>query len=369
MKSNNLNYFDGIFKDKKILITGDTGFKGSWLSVWLKLLGAEVYGYSLPPKSEKDNYVRTKLADRINHQNGDVRELETLKLYLKEIQPEIAFHLAAQPLVLESYKNPHYTFETNIMGTVNFLEAVRYSESVKAAVIITSDKCYQNNEWIWGYRENEPMGGDDPYSASKGCAELITSSYIKSFFSNDSAAKIASARAGNVIGGGDWAENRIVPDFFRALERNEKLLLRNPWSTRPWQHVLEPLSGYLLLCSRLYKDDSHFSGGWNFGPMENAQHSVLELIENMISYCGAGSVIFDENKEKLHEANLLKLDISKAVHHLNWKPVLDFKDTVEFTADGYKDELDSSDLFESRINQIQKYTSLARKRNINWAIK
>ena len=220
------NAFNGIYKGKKVLITGDTGFKGSWLSIWLKELGAEVYGYALPAKSDKDNFERCNLKSIIHHKDGDIRDKETVVKYFQEVGPDICFHLAAQPLVLESYENPHYTFETNLMGAVNFFEAVRNTKTVKAAINITSDKCYHNNEWNWGYRENEPMGGDDPYSASKGCSELISNAYQKSFFNSDSHCKIATARAGNVIGGGDWAENRIVPDFFRALNENKNLKLQ-----------------------------------------------------------------------------------------------------------------------------------------------
>jgi len=244
--------FNNVYKNKKVLITGDTGFKGSWLTIWLKELGADVYGYALPPLRDEDNFVKCNLNEKIHHINGDIRDKEHLFKFFDEVKPDIAFHLAAQPLVLESYKNPHYTFETNLMGTVNFFEAVRGTQSVKVAVNITSDKCYQNNEWIWGYRENDAMGGKDPYSASKGASELITQSYLNSFFVKEGTANIASARAGNVIGGGDWADYRIVPDFFKAIEKNDVLKLRYPEATRPWQHVLEPLSGYLNLAMKLF---------------------------------------------------------------------------------------------------------------------
>jgi CDP-glucose 4,6-dehydratase len=363
----NLNLFKGFYKGKKVVITGDTGFKGSWLSIWLKELGAEVYGYALPPKTEKDNFVRCDLREKIHHMDGDIRNKDLLLKYFSEIQPDYAFHLAAQPLVLESYRNPHYTFETNLMGTVNFFEAVRLTESVKAAVNITSDKCYQNNEWVWGYRENEPMGGDDPYSASKGCSELITNSFAKSFF-KDARCNVASARAGNVIGGGDWAENRIVPDFFRALEEGKELCLRNPNSTRPWQHVLEPLSGYLSLCANLFVDGNKYNGGWNFGPLDNSHHSVLELVSLMSEKAGAGTLKVEENIHKLHEANLLKLDISKAIKYLEWLPTLNFEETVCFTVDGYNSEIRNEPVYESRISQIEKYVSAAQNRNVKWSL-
>ncbi|MEW6195140.1 MAG: CDP-glucose 4,6-dehydratase [Bacteroidota bacterium] len=359
--------FNKIFENKKVLITGDTGFKGSWLAIWLKELGAEIYGYALPPKREEDNFVKCNMNQKINHVDGDIRDLNKLLNYFDKVQPEFAFHLAAQPLVLESYKNPHYTFETNVMGTVNFFECVRQTKNVKAALNITSDKCYQNNEWVWGYRENDPMGGKDPYSASKSCSELVTNSYINSYFSNKANCAIASARAGNVIGGGDWADYRIVPDFFRAIKKNKKLIIRNLNATRPWQHVLEPLSGYLLLASKLYEEGNKYSGGWNFGPLDQANYKVVELIQAIIKYYGKGNVGFEESNEKLHEANVLKLDISKAMWNLKWKPVLNFKELIKFTVDGYKAELEEKELYFERVRQIENYVELAEQRNINWA--
>ena len=364
---NKLSLFNGIYKGKKVLVTGDTGFKGSWLSVWLKELGAEVYGYALPAKTEKDNFVRCNLENIIIHKDGDIRDKDKLMKYFQDVRPDFAFHLAAQPLVLESYENPHYTFETNLMGTVNFFEAARKTENVKAAINITSDKCYHNNEWIWGYRENEPMGGDDPYSASKGCSELITNAYLKSFFNKDSICNIASARAGNVIGGGDWAENRIVPDFFRALEKNNELNIRNPHSTRPWQHVLEPLSGYLWLGSKLSEDGERFSGSWNFGPLEAANRSVIDLINSMSDILGKGRYLIADNKE-IHEAGLLKLDISKAVKYLEWYPALNFTETIQFTLSGYIAETDNSDVYGSRIKQIENYVAVAQNHKIKWSV-
>ncbi len=361
IKSDHL--FDNIYAGKRVLITGDTGFKGSWLAIWLLELGAEVYGYALPPLTERDNFVKSGLASKIKHKDGDIRDAVVLLDYFDEVKPEIAFHLAAQPLVLESYNNPRYTFETNLIGTVNFFEAVRKTKSIKAAVNITSDKCYQNNEWVWGYRESDTMGGKDPYSASKGASEIITSSYLSSFFSNKDAANIASARAGNVIGGGDWAENRIVPDFFRAIINKETLKIRYPKATRPWQHVLEPLSGYLLLASKLYKQGKKFSGGWNFGPIGDAHYSVEKLISTMIKMMNEGKYEAIDNQPHLHEAHLLKLDISKAIYYLNWRPTLNFKETIEFTVDGYNIELRNKDVFASRIKQIRDFTRLSKERN------
>lgn len=356
------NLFEGVFENKRVLITGDTGFKGSWLAIWLKELGAEIYGYALPPKRKDDNFVKCNINEKINHFDGDIRDTTKLKNYFDKVRPEIAFHLAAQPLVLESYKNPHYTFETNVMGTVNFFEAVRTTKSVKTALNITSDKCYLNNEWVWGYRENDPMGGKDPYSASKGCAELVTNCYTNSFFSDNTNCKIASVRAGNVIGGGDWADYRILPDFFRAIKKNEKLIVRNPNATRPWQYVLEPLSGYLLLASKLYEEGNKYSGGWNFGPLDQANYKVVELIEAIIKYYGKGNVDFEESTEKFHEAKVLKLDISKAMWNLRWKPVLNFEELIEFTVDGYKAELDGKTLYNERVKQINYYVELAKQR-------
>ena len=361
--------FFNIYKGKKVIVTGHTGFKGSWLSIWLKQLGADVYGYALDPYSENDNFVKTGLTNQIHHQIGDVRNGVQLKAYFQEIQPDFAFHLAAQPLVLLSYQDPQGTFETNLLGVINFLEAVRSTPSVKVAVNVTSDKCYDNKEWIWGYRENDAMGGKDPYSASKGCAELITASYIHSFFSKEDSCLVASARAGNVIGGGDWAADRIVPDFFRAQWKNEKLYIRNPYATRPWEHVLEPLSGYLTLAAKMFLEGRKFSGGWNFGPEDAANFSVQELIDAILIEDNRGGYSFPENLEKPHEATLLKLDISKAVGLLKWKPTLSFTETVHFTVKGYSDEQQyPNEVYQKRIDQILHYTELARLKNIQWSM-
>jgi CDP-glucose 4,6-dehydratase len=361
------HFFSGVYKGKRVLITGDTGFKGSWLSIWLKELGADVYGYALPAKSEAENFTRCSLEKHIHHQDGDIRDANTLLDVFQKVQPEIAFHLAAQAIVLDSYKLPQYTFETNLMGVVNFFEAVRNTPSVKAAINITSDKCYQNNEWLWGYRENDPMGGSDPYSASKGCSELITQSYHNSFFPEQGTCHIASGRAGNVIGGGDWAPYRIVPDFFRAIKDDKELIIRNPGAVRPWQHVLEPLSGYLLLGAMLWNYGEKFSGGWNFGPVETNCCSVLALIENIIQITGKGGYIVPPSEKAPHEAMLLKLDISKANILLKWRPALTLNETVEFTAKGYLDELKgNADLYSCRSEQLNQYLKIACDRGIPW---
>ncbi len=360
--------FWDVYKGKKVLLTGHTGFKGSWMAIWLKELGAEVYGYALPPYTQDDNFVSTRLSEHIHHMEGDVRDAEKLKSYFQQVQPDMAFHLAAQPLVLLSYDDPAGTFETNLMGTVNFFEAVRSTPSVKIAVNVTSDKCYDNKEWVWGYRENDPMGGKDPYSASKGCSELITASYIHSFFSKEHACVVASARAGNVIGGGDWAKDRIIPDYFRAYKKGEKLHIRNPYATRPWEHVLEPISGYLTLGAKLFLDGRKYSGGWNFGPEDTANFSVKELIDRILLLDSKGGYTIPAAANQPHEATLLKLDISKAVNLLKWRPTLTFDETVSFTLEGYKDEINNiENMYAARMKQIADYTFKAASKQINWA--
>ncbi len=352
--------FGNIFNKKKILITGDTGFKGSWLALWLLNLGAEIYGFSLPPKRKEDNYVLCGLDKEINHLDGDIRDLKTIKNYLKKIQPDIVFHLAAQPLVIESYKNPYETFSTNLMGTVNLFEAVRSTQSVKVAINVTSDKCYENKEIIQGYIETDRMGGKDPYSASKGASELITSSYISSFFSNDNTANVASTRAGNVIGAGDWSENRIVPDYFRAKRANAPLMIRKPDSTRPWQHVLEPLSGYMTLTEILLQKGKSFQGGYNFGPFEENSHSVKELMNEFSKYDELPEIKYNSN-EKIIEANQLNLNITKARKELGWKPVLNFSDNVKYCIEGYLSDISGYSSMKNRICLINNYTKLAKK--------
>jgi len=351
-----LDLFNNAYKGKKVLLTGDSGFKGSWMCIWLRDLGAEVYGYSLPPLSDMDNFVKTGLSSKIKHIDADVRDKDKLVSFFNEVKPDIAFHLAAQPLVIDSYKNPHYNFETNLMGTVNFFEAVRNCPNVKAAINVTTDKSYQNNEWVWGYRENDPMGGDDPYSASKGCSELITHSYIKSFFSKEGTCHVASGRAGNVIGGGDWAENRILPDMMRSLLNNTSAEIRNPDSVRPWQHVLEPLSGYLKLGEKLLREGKKYSSGWNFGPAAYENYTVGDVVDQVKKNIPSINIIAPKQTEKLHEAGLLKLDITKAVNQLQWKPKLNFEQTIKFTTDGYEvDMKKGSDVYSARVEQIKNY--------------
>jgi CDP-glucose 4,6-dehydratase len=329
--------FDNIYKNKKVLITGHTGFKGSWLAIWLKELGADVVGYALAPPSEPNNFEATGLQDKITHIHGDIRDLDHLMETFQKHQPELVFHLAAQPLVRLSYDEPKLTFDTNVGGTVNVFEAVRKTPSVKVLVNITSDKCYENREWVWGYRENDPMGGHDPYSASKGCAELVFSAYLKSFFSpNSPRIGAASARAGNVIGGGDWGADRLVPDCIRALSSGKPIGIRSPHAVRPWQHVLEPLGGYLQLGAALWQDPQKYSGAWNFGPDDGSHLTVAEMADRLIKYWGVGSWNDLSDPKALHEANLLKLNCDKAHAGLNWHSVLTIDECLQMTAEWYK---------------------------------
>ena len=351
--------FNNIYKGKTILVTGDTGFKGSWLAIWLLNLGANVIGYALEPNTKNDNYIICDLGNKITHINGDIRDYQTLLNVFSKYKPEIVFHLAAQTLVLDSYKDPYNTYSTNIMGTVNLFEAVRHTPSVKVAINVTSDKCYENREWVYGYREVDPMGGKDPYSASKGASEIITSSYMRSFFNQEDAANIASVRAGNVIGGGDWTDNRIFPDCMRALLNNKPIVIRNPEAVRPWQHVLEPLSGYLTIGSLLYTDGQKYSSAWNFGPLSKNLVSVKQLVKEAIKQWGSGNYIIEDGLDNNKEANILHLDVSKAVNKLDWHPVLNFKQTIEFSIDGYKiNGLTKKEILNQRSCQIDKYIEL-----------
>lgn len=351
-----------IFKNKNVLVTGHTGFKGSWLSIWLKELGANVIGYALEPINPEDNFCLSGLKDNMVDIRGDIRDSTLLNEVFKKYKPEIVFHLAAQPLVRYSYEHPKYTYEVNVIGSLNLLEAVRNSQYTKAAVIITSDKCYENKEWIWGYRENDPMGGYDPYSSSKGCVEVLVSSYRNSFFNPKEYANhnkvIASVRAGNVIGGGDWSKDRIVPDCINALKTNKSIILRNPNAIRPWQHVLEPLGGYLKLGSQLLKYGTEFSGAWNFGPREESIVSVEEIVKKIIKYWGYGHYkILGSSSNSLHEANLLNLDISKAKFKLQWQPNWNVDKAIEKTVEWYKN-YNNTDVYNLCVKQINEYCTL-----------
>jgi CDP-glucose 4,6-dehydratase len=346
-----------LFRKKKVLITGDTGFKGSWLAYWLYLLGAEVYGYSLPPRHPFDHFPLLKLGEKITHVDGDIRDYSHLSAALKNASPEFIFHLAAQPLVKRSYSEPRLTFDTNCGGSVNILEAVRATPSVRVLVFVTSDKCYRNNEWVWGYRENDELGGKDPYSASKAASELIFSSYWNSFFSNRENFGAATVRAGNVIGGGDWSENRIVPDCIRALKTDLPIQLRNPHAIRPWQHVLEPLLGYLLLASCLFEDPKKFAEPYNFGPRDSSFHTVKELAERIILLWGSGTMILDDSAAKPYEAGLLHLNCDKAHHKLGWHPRWNFDVSVEKTVTWYKsvaNGLPANNITQTQINDYME---------------
>lgn len=315
--------YNDYFRNKIVMVTGHTGLKGSWLTMMLKTLGAKVIGYSIDPVNQYDNFNLLKLQKSIIDIRADVRDLSRLRSTFSQYKPEIVFHLAAQPLVRRSYEIPRETIEVNLMGTVNILDIFRSSENAKSLVIITSDKVYENKEWVWKYRENDQLGGYDPYSASKGSVELISSAYLRSFFDPNSYEKhgkvISTVRAGNVIGGGDWSMDRIVPDTVRAIEMNTPVKLRNPDSIRPWQHVMEPLNGYLLLASKMHKDPKKFSGSWNFGPGNFSNISVKDLVELIIKYYGKGNASYDNQNNELHENKFLALDSTKAHTYLGWK--------------------------------------------------
>ncbi|GAA0181785.1 CDP-glucose 4,6-dehydratase [Clostridium sediminicola] len=349
-----------LYKNKNVLVTGHTGFKGSWLSIWLLNLGANVIGYSLDPKTKYDNFVLSNLKDKIVDIRGDIRNLDKLKKVFDRYKPEIVFHLAAQPLVMHSYAKPKYTYDVNVMGAVNILECIRHCEETKIGIVITSDKCYRNDEWIWGYRENDALGGYDPYSCSKSCVELLVSSYQNSFFNPQKYEKhgklIASVRAGNVIGGGDWSENRIIPDCIKALQEKKNISIRSPYSVRPWQHVLEPLSGYLLVGAKFMKEGIKYSGAWNFGPEYRNIVTVLDLANKMVDKWGGGNYVINNNKIQLHEAKLLSLDINKAKYYLKWYPRWNIDITVEKIVEWYKNYLNKN-VFDMCENQIVEYCS------------
>ena len=348
------------FRGRRVLVTGHTGFKGSWLSIWLHEMGAEVVGVGLDPYSEKDNFVLSGIEKRIKADiRADIRDGERLKEIFREYQPEVVFHLAAQPLVRLSYEIPVETYEVNVMGSINVMEAVRVTESVRAVVMITTDKCYENREQLWGYREDEPMGGYDPYSSSKGAAEIAISSWRRSFFNpEDYGCKhhvsIASARAGNVIGGGDWAKDRIVPDCIRALEAGKEVEIRSPKAIRPWQHVLEPLSGYLLLAAKMLQEPTAYCEGWNFGPRMESVSTVWEVATLLTKYYGQGTLKNASVPDAPHEANVLMLDISKAKFRLGWEPRTNIDACCRLTADWYKRYL-TEDVYNLCVEQINTF--------------
>jgi CDP-glucose 4,6-dehydratase len=358
------------FIGKTVLLTGHTGFKGAWLSAWLKQLGAKVVGVSLDPPTTPSHFSVANLADGIVDLRVDIRNGIALEDAIISAQPDFVFHLAAQALVRQSYESPIETWQTNVLGTLHVLEALRKLDKSCAAVIITSDKCYNNVEWVWGYRETDAMGGPDPYSASKGAAELAIKSHIKSYFPKGaSKVRIASARAGNVIGGGDWAADRIIPDCVRAWSENNVVELRNPHSTRPWQHVLEPLSGYLTLAIALSKADNLHGESFNFGPQAQQNHSVLELVQQMaLHWDQVRWQDVSKSTSGPYESGLLKLNCDKALHYLNWHAVMEFENTVRMTAEWYRGYYQKTEQIVTTTNtQISAYTSIAKQQGLGWA--
>ncbi|MGE5418079.1 MAG: CDP-glucose 4,6-dehydratase [Acidobacteriota bacterium] len=342
------------YKDKKVIVTGDTGFKGSWLALCLLELGAEVLGIALPPERDNDHFNAVGLSRLVRHVDCDIRDGSAIQHLFDQFRPDFVFHLAAQALVRTSYDEPKRTFDTNIGGSVNILEAVRATSSVRSLIYVTSDKCYRNQEWIWGYRENDELGGRDPYSASKSAAEIVFYSYLMSYFAENPVLGAASVRAGNVIGGGDWAQDRIVPDCIRALESDQPIILRNPDSTRPWQHVLEPLFGYMRLAVELFEEPKRFSGSWNFGPNDESIHTVGDLAKEIVSLWGKGEVRFDNSRQP-HEANLLHLNCDKVRHVLGWKPQWDFLKTVQESVSWYKSVAGNEPALQVSQRQINDY--------------
>jgi CDP-glucose 4,6-dehydratase len=341
------------WKGKKVFLTGHTGFKGSWMAMWLHSMGATVKGYALAPSTNPNLFDVARVSGLIESDINDIRNYSVLSQSILKFSPDIVFHMAAQPLVRASYARPLETYEINVMGTANLLNAVLQCRSVQAVVNVTTDKCYENKEWYWGYRENEPMGGRDPYSSSKGCSELVTAAYRDSYLLPVGVG-VATARAGNVIGGGDWAEDRLIPDTLKAFEEGKPVVVRNPSAIRPWQHVLEPISGYLLLAESLFSEPSKFSSGWNFGPYDGDVQSVGWIVNNMTKLWPGSTWTLDED-ENPHEAMLLKLDISKAATGLNWTPTWSLKETLGCIVGWQKLWIDKNDMRYTCLNEITKY--------------
>jgi CDP-glucose 4,6-dehydratase len=347
---------------RKVFITGHTGFKGSWLSLWLQHLGAEVYGYALGPPTEPSMFQVASVSRGMQSEIGDICDLPKLQSAMRDFRPDIVFHLAAQPLVRQSYLDPVGTYATNVLGTANVLESVRRCDSVRAVVAITTDKCYENKEWLWAYRENDRLGGYDPYSSSKACAELVVASYRNSFFSAErdaqSGVALASARAGNVIGGGDWAQDRLVPDIMRAFASQQVVKIRSPRAVRPWQHVMEPLHGYLLLAEQLYQHGTQFAEAWNFGPEYSDARTVQWIVEQLAAAWGPDARWEIDTAEHPHEAQTLKLDWSKAAHRLGWHPALHLEEALRLTADWYHAWNAGTDMTSLTSSQIEQYVQI-----------
>lgn len=344
---------------KKVFLTGHTGFKGGWLSLWLSSMGARVTGYALAPNTTPNLFDVLAIDSLVERSYiADIRDLTSLQQAMSDAEPDVVIHMAAQPLVRYSYVNPVETYATNTMGTVHVLESARSIKSIRATVIVTTDKCYENREWVWAYRENEPMGGYDPYSSSKGCAELITSAYRNSYFSgSESLNKIASARAGNVIGGGDWSEDRLIPDAIKAFEADLPLIIRNPLATRPWQHVLEPLSGYMMLAQALYQKGSSFASSWNFGPTDQDNRTVEEVVNGLIDLWGQNARWVQESSNQFHEANFLKLDCSKARLQLGWRPKWSLEISMKKIVEWQQAFQARENMHEITLSQIHQYMS------------
>jgi CDP-glucose 4,6-dehydratase len=367
--------FSGVYSGKTVLVTGHTGFKGSWLILWLQLLGARVIGYALPPHTEPSLFQLSNAQEGITHIIGDTRDLSKVREVCQTYKPDFVFHLAAQSLVRYSYEHPVETYETNVMGTIHLFEAIRATPSVRVCVNVTSDKCYENREWEYSYRENDPMGGYDPYSSSKGCAELITAAYRRSFFNigNSPSVRVASVRAGNVIGGGDWARDRLIPDCVRSLAAKSPVIVRNPEAVRPWQYVLEPLSGYLWLGACLWNTPSTFEGSWNFGPHTAGNVSVRQIVNQVVAMWGEGEWkhVCQEQSQEPHEARTLTLDITKSSSVLGWEPITSVSQAMTETIGWYLEQHRhcTLDVKAATLDRINRFVQAAISKNAMWTAK